>query len=96
MWELRVWRAARDDFRQQELVQLPGRPFVAPSYGLGVMIDPQNALGRVVGHTGQGPGSTAAVYSFLDLKRPRTLAFTADDRAKAQGALETHLLVSCP
>ena len=71
----------------------PGRPVVAPSYGLGVMIDPRNALGRVVGHTGQGPGSTAAVYAFPDLEPPQTLAaFIDDDRATAQGALEDDLL----
>jgi len=50
----------------------PGRPFVVPSYGLGVMIDLKNRLGFVVGHTGQGPGSTAAIYSFPDLGEPRT------------------------
>ncbi len=72
---------------------LPGRPFVSPSYGLGLMIDPHNALGRVVGHTGQGPGSTAAVYTFPDLEHPQTLAaFIDDDRANAQGALEEDLL----
>lgn len=72
---------------------LPGRPFVAPSYGLGVMIDPQNPLGRVVGHTGQGPGSTAAVYAFSDLEHPQTLsAFIDDDGANAQGALEEDIL----
>jgi CubicO group peptidase (beta-lactamase class C family) len=70
----------------------PGRPAVDPSYGLGVMLDPASALGRVVGHTGQGPGSTAAVYSFADLAAPRTLAaFTPDDRAATQGLLEGHL-----
>jgi D-alanyl-D-alanine carboxypeptidase len=70
----------------------PGRPFVAPSYGLGVMMDPANALGLVVGHTGQGPGSTSAVYAFPDLPAPRTLAaFMPDDSEAAQGLLETHL-----
>jgi D-alanyl-D-alanine carboxypeptidase len=70
----------------------PDRPFVRPSYGLGVMIDPDNQLGLVVGHTGQGPGSTAAVYSFPDLNEPRTLAgFVADDSPEALGNLEAHL-----
>jgi hypothetical protein len=56
------------------------------------MIDPDNQLGLVVGHTGQGPGSTAAVYSFADLDEPRTLAgFVADDSPEAPGRLEAHL-----
>jgi len=70
----------------------PGRPFVVPSYGLGLMLDPKNPLGLVVGHTGQGPGSTATIYSFPDLREPRTLAaFIADDSDEAFGVLETHL-----
>lgn len=71
----------------------PGRPAVAPSYGLGVMVDSQSSLGQMVGHTGQGPGSTGAVYSFPDLTPPRTLAaFAPRDDADAQGALEGHIL----
>jgi len=71
---------------------LPSRPFVAPTYGLGLMIDLQSPFGRMVGHTGQGPGSTAAVYSFPDLTPPRTLAaFVARDGPDAAGALETHI-----
>jgi CubicO group peptidase (beta-lactamase class C family) len=48
----------------------PGRPFKAPAYGLGVMID--RATG-VMGHTGGGPGSTAAVY-FAPYRHPRRVA----------------------
>ena len=73
----------------------PGRPAVAPSYGLGVMIDSQCSLGlgRMVGHSGQGPGSTGAVYSFPDLTPPRTLAaFAPRDDADAQVVLEGHVL----
>jgi hypothetical protein len=56
------------------------------------MIDPKNSLGLMVGHTGQGPGSTAAIYSFPDLGEPHTVAaFIADDDAGAPGALEVHL-----
>jgi hypothetical protein len=39
--------------------RIPERPWQAPAYGLGLMID---AATGVVGHTGGGPGSTAAVY----------------------------------
>jgi D-alanyl-D-alanine carboxypeptidase len=37
--------------------------FVRPSYGLGVMADPENPLGAVVGHGGGGPGYTAGVFA---------------------------------
>jgi D-alanyl-D-alanine carboxypeptidase len=75
----------------------PGRPAVAPSYGLGVTIDSQSSLGRMVGHTGQGPGSTGAVYSFPDVTPPRTLsAFAPRDDADAAGALESHVLALAP
>jgi len=70
----------------------PGRPFIVPSYGLGLMLDSKNPLGLVVGHTGHGPGSTAAIYSFPDLRVPRTLAaFMPDDSDEAPGVLETYL-----
>jgi D-alanyl-D-alanine carboxypeptidase len=70
-----------------------GRPAVAPGYGLGLMIDSQSSLGRMIGHTGQGPGSTVAVYSFPDLAQPRTVSvFAPSDSPDAQGALENHIL----
>jgi len=70
----------------------PGRPAVNPSYGLGVMLDPAGPIGRVAGHTGQGPGSTSAVYSFVDLPVAKTFAaFVADDGDEAQGVLERHV-----
>jgi CubicO group peptidase (beta-lactamase class C family) len=37
--------------------------FVRPCYGLGVMADPENPLGAVVGHGGGGPGYAAAVFA---------------------------------
>ena len=33
-----------------------------PSYGLGVMADPEHALGLVLGHGGGGPGYTSAAF----------------------------------
>ena len=70
----------------------PTRPFIAPSYGLGLMIDLESLFGRMVGHTGQGPGSTAAVYSFPDVTPPCTLAaFMPHDGPDAAGTLETHI-----
>ena len=37
--------------------------FVRPSYGLGVMADPEHPLGIVVGHGGGGPGYAAGVFA---------------------------------
>ena len=37
--------------------------FVRPSYGLGVMADPANPLGTVVGHGGGGPGYATGVFA---------------------------------
>ncbi len=71
----------------------PGRPFRVPSYGLGIMIDTAGPLGRCMGHTGQGPGSTSAIYHFPDLKPRRTVAvFTPVDGNVAQGLLEERVL----
>jgi CubicO group peptidase (beta-lactamase class C family) len=53
---------------------LPGRPWVKPGYGLGLMVDLDTPLGRAYGHTGGGPGSTAAAYYFPDLDPPRAVA----------------------
>ncbi len=41
---------------------IPGRPWRSASYGLGLMIGLGEPPGQYVGHTGGGPGSTAAVY----------------------------------
>jgi D-alanyl-D-alanine carboxypeptidase len=40
--------------------------FVRPSYGLGVMADPDNPLGTVVGHGGGGPGYATGVFVVPD------------------------------
>ena len=42
---------------------IPGRPWQAPGYGLGLMIETTTPP-RFMGHTGGGPSSTAAVYHF--------------------------------
>ena len=91
-------RLLPDHLRAQLLRAVPARarfherPFVRPSYGLGLMIDLQSPLGRMAGHSGQGPGNSAAVYSFPDLTPPHTLAaFAPGDGAVALGALETHI-----
>src|SRR6185295_9554387 len=54
-------RAMRESFRLDE--PIPGRPWLAPGYGLGLMIETTTPP-RFMGHTGGGPSSTAAVYHF--------------------------------
>jgi D-alanyl-D-alanine carboxypeptidase len=59
--------------------------FVRPSYGLGLMVDPENSLGTVVGHGGGGPGYAAAVFAV-----PRAdavvIVLAADESYPAQEA----------
>jgi D-alanyl-D-alanine carboxypeptidase len=60
------------DERRREmlsLVRVPGQhpPAVRPSYGLGVMADPEGAPGAWLGHGGGGPGWNARATHFPDL-----------------------------
>jgi CubicO group peptidase (beta-lactamase class C family) len=41
---------------------MSGRPWRSAGYGLGLMLGVGEPPGRYIGHTGAGPGSTAAVY----------------------------------
>lgn len=43
---------------------IPGRPWSAPAYGLGLMIEATNTTPSFIGHSGQDSSSTAAVYHF--------------------------------
>jgi len=58
---------------------IPGRPWTALGYGLGVMT-PDVGARRVVGHTGGGPNSAIAVYAF---EGRIGAAFTTGDDAGA-------------
>jgi D-alanyl-D-alanine carboxypeptidase len=57
--------------------------FVRPSYGLGVMADPESPLGILVGHGGGGPGYAAGVFAV-----PRAdavaIVLAADEQFPAQ------------
>ncbi|HEV2559359.1 MAG TPA: serine hydrolase domain-containing protein [Microvirga sp.] len=53
---------------------VPGRPWRAPGYGLGLMAGETRYGWRVEGHTGGGPGSVCAVYHEPDRHPPRTVA----------------------
>jgi CubicO group peptidase (beta-lactamase class C family) len=67
-------RAMQDGFRLD--VPILRRPWQAPSYGLGLMIEAAGAC-RFVGHTGGGPSSTVAVYHFPGGARAVTVATSA-------------------
>jgi CubicO group peptidase (beta-lactamase class C family) len=68
-------------------VQVAGRPWVAPGYGLGMMIGDVAGGERFAGHTGGGPGSVVAVYHALSGGPACTAAafLPGDD----QGAVES-------
>jgi CubicO group peptidase (beta-lactamase class C family) len=51
---------------------VPGRPWRAPAYGLGLMTEAGS--GEPVGHTGGGPGSTIAVYRRVPMTGPVVVA----------------------
>src|SRR5262249_46802252 len=55
-------------------VPLDKRPWHGPGYGLGLMMPSGSASGPALGHTGQGPDSTAAVFYFSERVPPCTAA----------------------
>lgn len=68
---------------------VPGRPWIGPGYGLGVMVGEIAGGQQVIGHTGGGPGSTIAVYRSLRGKPSRTAAFfaTSEDQTRTEGRI---------
>ena len=65
---------------------IPGRPWITPGYGLGVM---QGAIAggyTLTGHTGCGPGSVIAVYRISD--GDTTVCCAAFEQGASQGAVE--------
>jgi D-alanyl-D-alanine carboxypeptidase len=57
--------------------------FVRPSYGLGVMADPESPLGTIVGHGGGGPGYAAGVFA-LPRADAVAIVLAGDERYPAQ------------
>jgi CubicO group peptidase (beta-lactamase class C family) len=45
---------------------IPGRPWMSPGYGLGLMQGGEKGGLTLSGHTGAGPGSVVAVYRSID------------------------------
>lgn len=48
---------------------MPGRPWIEPGYGLGLMADMAPGGSGAAGHTGGGPGCSPAVFHFRGKKR---------------------------
>jgi D-alanyl-D-alanine carboxypeptidase len=57
--------------------------FARPSYGLGLMADPENPLGTVVGHGGGGPGYAAGVFA-MPSADTLAIVLAADESYPAQ------------
>jgi len=57
--------------------------FVRPSYGLGVMADPEHPFGTVVGHGGGGPGYAAGVFA-VPSRNAVAIVLAADESYSAQ------------
>jgi D-alanyl-D-alanine carboxypeptidase len=70
-------------------VPLDKRPWREPGYGLGLMMPSGSASGPALGHTGQGPDSTAAVFHFPELVPPCTAGAFAptEDVSVVEGAV---------
>jgi D-alanyl-D-alanine carboxypeptidase len=58
---------------------IPPRPWQTCGYGLGLMVGVGDPHGRYFGHSGAGPGSTAAVYQCRRRERNRTAAAFAPE-----------------
>jgi CubicO group peptidase (beta-lactamase class C family) len=57
---------------------VPGRPVVQAGYGLGLQVDVGANPGPVYGHTGAGPGATAAAVHLREGGAPVTVAVLTD------------------
>ena len=69
---------------------LPGRPWEATGYGLGLMIGRMASAGIAMGHSGAGPGSVSAVYHFRD--RPRACTVAAFAPGDHEGIAENEVV----
>jgi D-alanyl-D-alanine carboxypeptidase len=70
---------------------VPGRPWLSCEYGLGVMCGRMEDVGRAIGHTGHGPHTVNAVYSFADLPgRPIVAVFK---QGEDDGEVEMRALI---
>jgi D-alanyl-D-alanine carboxypeptidase len=80
-------------------VPVPGDhpPFVRPSYGLGVMIDPDFPHGFLVGHGGGGPGFSTAAFHVRDSNGPGITSIALVNRDGTNAAMDiAFALLSAP
>lgn len=69
---------------------IPGRPWITPGYGLGVMQGTTEGGLILCGHTGCGPGSVIAVYRISDGDASACCA--AFGTNVSEGAVEAHVV----
>ncbi|MEN2393863.1 serine hydrolase domain-containing protein [Pseudomonas halotolerans] len=69
---------------------IPGRPWLTPGYGLGVMQGSIDGGYSLCGHTGGGPGSVIAVYRICD--GDASVCCAAFERGGSEGAVETFVV----
>lgn len=71
-------------------VDVTGRPWQKPGYGLGLMIDNRNDEYYCYGHTGMGPDSVIGVYHFPKMKPSQTIAVIS--HTEDQGEVEYKII----
>lgn len=69
---------------------IPGRPWITPGYGLGVMQGAIDGGFSLCGHTGGGPGSVIAVYRICD--GDASVCCAAFERGASEGTVETFVV----
>lgn len=74
---------------------VPGRPWTAPEYGLGLMQGTVEKGLKMRGHTGCGPGSTIAIYQSGDGARAATCAVFREgsDEGRAEREVVSRLSI---
>jgi len=72
---------------------LPGRPWTACGYSLGLMSGWMEDTGRAIGHSGGGPGCVNAIYHFPDAAPPITVAVFTDGNDEGSAEFEAALTV---
>lgn len=89
LFDATILDAARlDEMTTPVPVTTTHRWMARPSYGLGLMMDPENRYGIVAGHTGGGPGYAAAAYHFPDVHGHRVTSVALVNREGAGTAEE--------
>ncbi|KRP54766.1 serine hydrolase domain-containing protein [Pseudomonas poae] len=69
---------------------IPGRPWLTPGYGLGVMQGKIEGGYSLCGHTGGGPGSVIAVYRLCDGEK--SVCCAAFETGASEGAVEAYVV----